>query len=42
MFTKLQKTTISFVISVCAYGKSRLQLDKFSWNFKFEGVSKIC
>jgi len=35
-FAKLWKATVSFVISVCPHGKTRLQLDGLSRNFTFE------
>jgi hypothetical protein len=45
-FTKLRKTTISFVMSVRPsdrpQGKTRFPLDGFSWNFISEYFSKIC
>jgi hypothetical protein len=44
-FAKLRKATISLVMSVCpsvpTHGKTRLPLNKFSSNFKFEYFSKI-
>ena len=36
MFTKLQKVTISFVMSVRPVGATCFPLDRFSWNFIFE------
>jgi hypothetical protein len=39
---KLQKTTISVVMSVCPHGITRPPLDGFSWNLIFEYFSKIC
>jgi len=42
MFAKLQKATVSFILSVCQYGTDRLPLDIFSWNIIFEDFSKIC
>jgi hypothetical protein len=45
-FANLWRVIISFVVSVCPsvrpYGKPRLQLDGFSWNFIFECFSKVC
>jgi hypothetical protein len=41
-FAKLQKVTISFVMSVCPHVTARLPLDRFSWNFIFENFSKNC
>jgi hypothetical protein len=40
-FGKLQKATVSFVMSVLPHG-TRLPMDGFSWNFIFEGSWKIC
>jgi len=34
-FAKLQKATISFVMSVCSHGTPLHQLHGFSWNFIF-------
>ena len=36
------KATISFVMSVCPHGTTRLPLDEFSLNFIFENISKNC
>jgi hypothetical protein len=41
-FAKLQKATISFVMSACPYGTTRLPLDEFWWKLIFETFSKIC
>jgi hypothetical protein len=41
-FAKLRNATISFVMSVCPQGTTRLPLDRFSWNLIFEDFSKIC
>jgi len=41
-FAKLQKATISFVMSTCSFETMRLPLDRFSWNYFFEYFSKIC
>jgi len=41
-FAKLQKATISVVMSVCTYETMRLPLDGFSWNYIFEYFSDIC
>ena len=45
-FRKLQKATITFVMSVRPSGRPRgttvLPLDGFSWNFVSEYLSKIC
>ena len=38
---KLRKMTISFVMSVCPHGTTRLPLDGFSWNLIFEYFQKI-
>ena len=35
-FTKLRKATISFVMSVCPHGTTRLPLDGYWWNLIFE------
>ena len=44
-FAKLQKLTISFVMSVrpsvCPHGTTRLSLDGFSWNVIFQYFSKL-
>ena len=40
-FAKLRKATISFVVSVCPHGITRLPIDRFSWNLIFEYFSKI-
>jgi len=29
---KLQKVTVSFIMSVCLHGKTQLPLDGFLWN----------
>jgi len=50
MLTKLQKATISFVMTACLlaclyihpYGTIWLPLDRFSWNLIFQYFSKIC
>ena len=42
VFAKLPKVTISFVMSVCPYGISRLSWNKFLWNLIFWYFSKIC
>jgi hypothetical protein len=36
----LRKVTVSHVMSVCPYRTTRLPLDGFSWNLKFEYFSK--
>ena len=45
-FAELQKTTVSFVVSVCLsvrpHGKTLLPLDGFLRNVFFEYFSKIC
>ena len=45
-FAKLQKATISFVMSVCLsvrlHGKTLLPLNWFSWKFMVDHFSKIC
>jgi hypothetical protein len=41
-FAKLRKSTISFVLSVCPHGATRLPLDGFWWNLTFELFSKVC
>ena len=41
-FAKLRKATISFVMSVCPHGTTRLPLNGFCWNLIFETSSKIC
>jgi hypothetical protein len=38
----LRETAISFVMSVCPHGTTRLPLDGFWWNLIFETFSKIC
>jgi hypothetical protein len=38
----LRKATISFVMSVCPHGTTRLPLDGFWWTLIFETFSKIC
>jgi hypothetical protein len=35
-FAKLWKATISFVMSVCPHGTTRLPVDEFWWNFIFQ------
>ena len=39
---KLQKATISFIMSVCPCGTIWLPPDKFLWNLVFGDFSKIC
>ena len=39
---KLRKATLSFVMSACAHGTTRLPLNGCSRNFTFEDFSKIC
>jgi hypothetical protein len=45
-FAKLRQATISFVISAFLsfgpHGTTQLPMDTFSWNFIFDGLSKIC
>ena len=41
-FGKLRKAAISFVVSVCSLGTTRLPLEGFSWNFTSEDFAKIC
>jgi len=45
-FTKSQKVTISFTVSVYPsihlHAKTHIPLGKFSWNFIFEHFSKVC
>ena len=41
-FAKMQKATISYVMSVCPYGTTRLPMNEFSSKFIFEYFSKIC
>ena len=36
------ESTLSFVMSVCPHGTTRLPLDGFSWNLVFEKFLKIC
>jgi hypothetical protein len=38
----LRKATISFIMSVCPHGRTRLPLDGFSWNLIFEYFWKNC
>jgi len=40
-FAKLRNAIISFVMSVCPHGTTRLPLDGFSWNLVFEYFSKF-
>jgi len=40
MFTKLQRATIHFVMSVCLHEATRLQPDGFSCKWVFENFSK--
>ena len=40
-FAKLQKATITFVMSVRPHGTTRLPLHEFLWNLTFEYFSKI-
>ena len=42
MFTKLQKVTISIIVSICPHRITWIPLDRFSWNLIFEYVSKVC
>jgi hypothetical protein len=41
-FAKLRIVTVSFVMSVCQHGTTRLPLHGFLWNLTFEYFSKIC
>jgi hypothetical protein len=41
-FAKLRKAAVSFVMSVCPNGVTRLALNEFSWNLTFECLSTIC
>jgi len=41
-FTKLQKVTVSFIMSVCLHVTTWLPLDGLSWNLIFEYFLKIC
>jgi hypothetical protein len=41
-FVKLRKATISFVMSVCPHGITRLPMDGYLWNLVYEDFSKIC
>ena len=40
-FTKLRKETVSSVLFICSSACTRHPMDKLSWNFIFEYVSKI-
>jgi len=42
MFAKLQKATVSFIMSICLHGTVQLQLYKFSENLIFDYFSEIC
>jgi hypothetical protein len=39
-FAKLRKATVSFVISVCPHGITRLPLDGFLWNLIYLSISR--
>jgi hypothetical protein len=40
--SKLQKVTVSIVMSICLHGTNQLPLDGFSGNLIFEHFFKIC
>ena len=41
-FARLRKAAISFIMSVCPHGTTRLPLGGFWWKLIFETFSKIC